>query len=376
MSTTYTPHYNFGKQENYSDLFSMEVITDNWDILDGILYEFATGKQDALSPSQLAAVNSGITADIVAADTAALTELVDGGAKNFLKITESSGTSSGVTFTVNADGTITTSGTVSGTSATFTVSSITLKKGTYRFSNEGGEVQNRRDAYIQVNNGGTWDTVARDYESQTFTLASDSLIRVRVRVYSGYESGTFKPMLCSKATYDISHEYEPYALPNPQLTAATIEMVDSGAKNKLNHTAYTRTVNGVTYTVNADRSITITSDGTNTQSLLYLVQNYTAVPAGNYVLSGCPGGSSTTYDLRVKVGSTTYINYEGGTKFYYNGTDTFESTIVVRASQTVNLTMKPMICSKADWDISQAYQPYRPSYQELYEMVLALQGGN
>ena len=227
MSTTYTPHYNFGKQENYSDLFSMEVITDNWDSLDRILYELDSGKQETLSSAQLAAVNSGITADIVAADTAALIELVDG-----------------------------------------------------------------------------------------------------------------------------------------------------GAKNKLNHTAYTRTVNGVTYTVNADKSITITSDGTNTQSLLYLVQNYTGVPAGTYVLSGCPGGSSATFDLRVKVGSTTYTNYEGGTEFTYNGTDSFESTIVVRASQTLDITMQPMVCTKADWDISQAYQPYRPSYQELYEMVLALQGGN
>lgn len=32
-----------------------------------------------------------------------------------------------------------------------------------------------------------------------------------------------------------------------------------------------------------------------------------------------------------------------------------------------------MICTKAAWDVSHAYQPYRPSYQELYEMVLALQ---
>jgi len=159
-------------------------------------------------------------------------------------------------------------------------------------------------------------------------------------------------------------------------TDALIELVDGGAKNKLNHTAYTRTVNGVTYTVNADRSITITSDGTNTQSLLYLVQNYTGVPAGTYVLSGCPGGSSATFDLRVKVGDTTYTNYEGGTEFAYNGTDSFESTIVVRASQTLDITMQPMVCTKADWDISQAYQPYRPSYLELYEMVLALQGGN
>ena len=156
-------------------------------------------------------------------------------------------------------------------------------------------------------------------------------------------------------------------------TAALIELVDSGAKNKLNHTAYTRTVNGVTYTVNADRSITITSDGTNTQSLLYLVQNYTGVPAGTYVLSGCPGGSSATFDLRVKVGSTTYTNYEGGTEFAYNGTDSFESTIVVRASQTLDITMQPMVCSKASWDISRAYVPYRPSYDELVARVVALE---
>ena len=34
-----------------------------------------------------------------------------------------------------------------------------------------------------------------------------------------------------------------------------------------------------------------------------------------------------------------------------------------------------MVCSKAAWDISQTYQPYRPSYQELYERILALEGG-
>lgn len=147
--------------------------------------------------------------------------------------------------------------------------------------------------------------------------------------------------------------------------AALVEFVDDGAKNVLNHTAYTRTVNGVTYTVNEDRTITITSNGTNTQSLLYLVQNY-KLPAGRYVLSGCTGGSTTKYDLRIRVGgSAFYLNYDGGTEFTYNGTDSFEASIVVRAGQKVNITMKPMICLKALWDVSQEYQPYRPNYQTL-----------
>ncbi|MBQ6040205.1 MAG: hypothetical protein IJL32_05460 [Oscillospiraceae bacterium] len=34
-----------------------------------------------------------------------------------------------------------------------------------------------------------------------------------------------------------------------------------------------------------------------------------------------------------------------------------------------------MICTDADWQISQAIVPYRPSYQEMYNMILALQSG-
>lgn len=32
-----------------------------------------------------------------------------------------------------------------------------------------------------------------------------------------------------------------------------------------------------------------------------------------------------------------------------------------------------MICTETDWKISQAFQPYRPSWQEMYDMILALQ---
>lgn len=154
-------------------------------------------------------------------------------------------------------------------------------------------------------------------------------------------------------------------------SAAVAGLIDAGAKNKLNHTAYTRTVNGVNYTVNADKSITITSDGTNTQSLLYLVQNE-PLAAGSYILSGCTGGSATKYDLRVKVGNTVTNNYNGGTAFTANG-NPIEASIVVRAAQTLNVTIKPMISTADDYAISSKYVPYVPTTRELYEMILALQ---
>lgn len=156
-------------------------------------------------------------------------------------------------------------------------------------------------------------------------------------------------------------------------TGRTAALIDAGAKNKLGHTAYTRTVNGVTYTVNADRSITITSDGTNTQSLLYLVQNV-SLPAGDYILSGCTGGSSTTYDLRVKVGDTVTHNYDDGTPFSADGSQ-IEASIVVRAAQTLDITIDPMICTYDDYAASPDYVPYVPTMLELYQMIQALQTG-
>ena len=42
MATTYTPHYNLGKQTNHADKFSMDVITDDMDIIDTELYNNAT----------------------------------------------------------------------------------------------------------------------------------------------------------------------------------------------------------------------------------------------------------------------------------------------------------------------------------------------
>lgn len=158
------------------------------------------------------------------------------------------------------------------------------------------------------------------------------------------------------------------------LETSVAALVDVGPKNKLDHTAYTRTVNGVTYTVNADRSVTITSDGTNTLSQLYLVYNDTSIPAGSYVLSGCTGGSSTTFDLRVKVGDTISTNYDGGTPFQTDGS-ALTVSIIVRASQTLNVTIRPMICTADDYAASPAYAPYTPTLRELYEMVLALQAG-
>lgn len=158
--------------------------------------------------------------------------------------------------------------------------------------------------------------------------------------------------------------------------AALIELIDSGAKNKLSIGAPTSVPTGLTCVRNDDGTYAVSGTLTSANSISF---NISAIE-GNLVLSGCPeGGGDNSYLLRItKSGSQVVGSVDTG-----NGSDIFtmEGTgyalnIRFAAGTYTNVIFKPMICTKAAWDISQSYQPYRPSYQELYEIVLALQGGN
>lgn len=198
--------------------------------------------------------------------------------------------------------------------------------------------------------GGCWDYVYGFDSNTTYTNMSQT--------EASAGTVTTGRVISAKVLSDTIEEH------TAEINTVLPELVDEGAKNLLDHTAYTRIVNGVTYTVNEDRTITITSNGTNTQSTLYLIQNYTGLQAGTYVLSGVEGTSSSsdTYALWLKVGTAGSVSVpKTGLEFEYDGTSALTISIIVRASQTVNATFKPMICTKADWDISQSYQPYRPN---------------
>jgi hypothetical protein len=41
-----------------------------------------------------------------------------------------------------------------------------------------------------------------------------------------------------------------------------------------------------------------------------------------------------------------------------------------------NVTIYPMICTAADYAVSPKYVPYRPSWQEMWEMIQALQNNS
>lgn len=164
--------------------------------------------------------------------------------------------------------------------------------------------------------------------------------------------------------------------------AALVQLIDTGAKNVANWEASTQTITDVTFTVNADRTVTTTASGAaaarRQKALTFTIPS--SLPAGTYVLSGCPaGGASDTtiyYCLYVwdnTSNSRVSSNDTGiGMEFDWtpDPTHSYNITIDIRSGTNPNgLTFKPMICAKAAYDISPKFVQYAPSNRELYDMI-------
>lgn len=145
--------------------------------------------------------------------------------------------------------------------------------------------------------------------------------------------------------------YEPYGYKVP----VTVE-----GKNLLPNTATSRTINGVTITVNEDGSITC--NGTTTNQVEIRLVTFFSLPAGNYRLTGTPsGGSTSSYFLRVWYDSGTtkvWLNDVGsGYNFTLTDTTTMYSSILIRTDKVLNhITFYPMV-RKADIE-DDTYEPY------------------
>lgn len=145
---------------------------------------------------------------------------------------------------------------------------------------------------------------------------------------------------------------------------ALVELVDGGAKNRWKITIPTLP-SGFTATVDTDGGLIL--NGTTGSSALTFATSTQFHAGETIVLSGCPsGGSDDSYRLDILRGANTNYCY-GDPVIASDFTETaYPVRIRIAANYTCNnLKFYPMVCSLAAWKISQAYQPYRPSWQEM-----------
>ena len=316
------------------------------------------------------------------------------GAKNLLRdqsLNAASGT--GVTITPNSDGTYTLSGTPTGTATyLYTPSSnfanlYGLEAGKeYTISAGSSKVLIRVD---YSTTGTTWENtplVNNLPESASFTLPQNAVgiyIRFRSTASGGSLNGiVLKQMICRAEITDDT--FVLYAPTNRELYETKTEQTETnvianlGAKNLLKVTSATQTINGVTFTVNNDQTITVNGTNTGTSTALFVINDIPLQSGIAYTLSGCPsGGSTATY----YIGSLDTTDWQEFTTDIGNGgtatlsePKTIRFRIGIRSGVTVNnLVFKPMLRRAEITDST--YVPYAPTNRELYEMILALQSG-
>lgn len=383
-----------------------------WEKLSTIL----AGKQATLTTAQQNAVDSGITSAKVAQydkDSAALPEIVDDGAKNKLFFNmignggsawdSSSYTHNGITYTLNPDNTVSAYGTADSENNSFCylgynnvrVNFDSLCDGLHVLSGcpSGGSTSTWR-MYVTKTGYGSYNETGNGLTIPDKGAYTDILLACLVSkgtVIPQNNPIIFKPMICTKSAWDVSQKYVPYALPNVPITSELIELVDTGAKNLL-HFDYisggsasgggsTWTSNGVEFTITNDNEITVTrtsSSSSDATCQVYLSGSKIYVDSfcdGKHILSGCPsGGGIDTFWIGAYRNNYGAIDFGNGALLGPTENSLIYIQITVKSSYSPsNLVFKPMICTKATWDVSRAYVPYCPNMAELYEMILALQ---
>lgn len=213
-------------------------------------------------------------------------------------------------------------------------------------------------------------------------------VAIGMRIGNGtvLSNSPVKPMLCLSSDFVESADYAPPAKTNYQLTKETTGLIDNqnvnGAVNVLPNTATSQVINGVTFTVNDDG--TVTANGKATANAEFILLSYTNALANSLIekirnkavkLVGCPsGGSGSTYHIRKwGQGSTgTYYDTGEGVVFTLSETSLSDNQwnfqIRIMSGTTVsNLTFKPMI-APASMDLNyDDYVPYAKSNRELTE---------
>ena len=172
-----------------------------------------------------------------------------------------------------------------------------------------------------------------------------------------------------------------------QQTAAIVDLINDGVKNRFPVTkrigpsnasaAATYTQAGVLFTCNADGSITIERISANVNQAgvwLYddtdpiLVNDFTD---GTFVFSNGFAGSAETARLRLSnLYEGSYLYVDRWAVIPEDDTATNKNvSIVVYPSFTGTVTVKPMVCRKSYWDMTQDWIPYTPTLQQMYQMI-------
>ena len=146
------------------------------------------------------------------------------GSANILKNTAQTQVLGGVTFTMNADGSITANGTKNNNDWLYLSTGNSLKAGTYVLSSGGITGSDKIVVVATADSLGsaimTTSTATGVFERELTQDYSGLYYAIRIANGTVCDNLLFKPMLCEKSVYEaINGEFQPYAMSNAEITA-------------------------------------------------------------------------------------------------------------------------------------------------------------
>lgn len=307
------------------------------------------------------------------------TEQVTTTGKNILNNNATAKSANGVTFTINDDKSITINGTATAsTYLNLDMDSTIDYQNTELIGSLGGGNNN---VYMVIGyfdaDGNVVDSICTiGMNEKTFTLPTNA---VKARYYMYINVTTFNnvrvyPMIRLASITDDT--YEPFTGNQPSPSPNYPQPLESVGKwgnllTDLNGSRVGGTVNGVTFTVNKDKSISAKGTATALVEWQFEIDKTKLEPNKDYILSGSPSGASDNKFFHCLIETTSY----GVTKEYGNGITFNYPTIPkaiyyrinVSSGQTIDVTFYPMISKE-----SISYRPYSGQMK----IESAVYGGN
>lgn len=233
-------------------------------------------------------------------------------------------------------------------SHTFSVTgaTITLKAGTYKLSTSTNTIM------FTLLKASDLSNLGNSYGG-AFTLAEDTECIFNIITISGSAYGTSTTVYIQIESGDTATEIVPYSNLCPISGWDEVNITQSGA-NLLPTYTESVTQNGITYTANADGSVTVNGTATATNTYTASWGTWAWDGAQDAWLSGCPAGGNygNGYSLRVDAQGGGWSNPDtgNGIKLEDYGTTTniigrnLKFCIVVRSGTVCdNLVFKPML---------------------------------
>ena len=242
----------------------------------------------------------------------------------------------------------------------FKTATINLHTQPYKYSNTQGAIFLNSGSNTVVNSGNTVskpDLILEGSGVVNLSINNRQIIEADLTdvnkilidsdTMNAYEINIINPIKSIKSDINPVQDLHGYSKP----------WSGGGGKNKLEVTATTQTINGITFTI--DNEGVITTSGTFSENTNLAVTTNFFLKAGTYILNGCPsGGSYLRYVVRIENSSAQRLALDMGNGEQFTlAEDTYVWCRIYLYSQDgVGKTFKPMVRLATESDSS--FAPY------------------